>query len=104
MASHTHTELRMAAEIFAEAARRQGLEPSSFLAPAPEPAQEIDEVETALARAERIAGGSMSGREEGAFLGGERDPSAAPRLAEELRAVSSAPFDFERDSSPARAA
>ncbi len=104
MASHTATELRMAAEIFAEAARRQGLEPSSFLSPAPGPSEEIEEVETALARSERIARGAAARYDEGALMGGMRDPVEGPGLAEELHAVTSAPFDFERDSSPARAA
>jgi len=78
MASHTPSELRMAAEILGDAARRVGLDPRDFLAPAPEPEDEIEEVETALARAVRIAAGA--------------------------EAQDRGPFDFERDSTPARAA
>jgi hypothetical protein len=36
MASHTHTELEMAAGIFGSAARAVGIEPESFLTPPPE--------------------------------------------------------------------
>jgi glycine C-acetyltransferase/8-amino-7-oxononanoate synthase len=106
MASHTQTELRMAAEVFAEAARRQGLEPSSFLAPAAEPAEEVDEFETALARSERIARdeADADGEREATLPGREEGAAAGPGPTGELQAVSSAPFDFERDSSTARAA
>jgi hypothetical protein len=101
MASHTPTELRMAAEVFADAARRVGLEPSSFLSPAPDSAEEIEEVETALARAERLARGAAVHQDAGPPSEGEH---GRPSLADELQAVTSAPFDFERDSSPAQAA
>jgi glycine C-acetyltransferase/8-amino-7-oxononanoate synthase len=104
MASHTPSELRMAAEIFAEAARRQGLEPSSFLSPAPEQLDQLEEVETALGRAERLARDGAASQASGPLFDGERDPAAGASLAEELQAVASAPFDFERDSSAARAA
>ncbi|HEY0517737.1 MAG TPA: 8-amino-7-oxononanoate synthase [Solirubrobacteraceae bacterium] len=75
MASHTTTELRMAAEIFGAAARRIGLEPAAISSPPSLVEAELEEVETALARAERVA------------LGEEQ-----------------APFDFEREAPPARAA
>ncbi len=100
MASHTATELRMAAEIFAEAARRQGLEPGDFISTESGPAQEIEEVETALARSERLAAEAAAVPP----FDGEVELDRGSTLAEELQAVSSAPFDFERDSAPARAA
>ena len=103
MASHTQTELRMAAEIFAEAARRQGLRPEDFLSPEPEPQPEIEEVETALARSERVS--RLASEASGPLpFDGEVELEQGPTLAEELRAVSNAPFDFERDSASARAA
>jgi len=100
MASHTATELRMAAEIFAEAARRQGLEPRDFISTESGPTQEIEEVETALARSERLAAEAAAVPP----FDGEVELDRGSTLAEELQAVSSAPFDFERDSAPARAA
>jgi len=104
MASHTPTELRMAAEIFAEAAHRAGLDPRSFISPAPEAAQEVEEVETALARSVRLA--RTASEEPGAQgpFDATGSPAGGPTLAEELQAVSSAPFDFERENSPAHAA
>jgi glycine C-acetyltransferase/8-amino-7-oxononanoate synthase len=103
MASHTPTELRMAAEIFAEAAHRRGLKPEDFISPAPEPAPEIEEVETALARSERLSrhADEASG---GLPFDGEVELERGTTLAEELQAVSNAPFDFERESPSARAA
>ena len=81
MASHTPGELRDAAAKLGTAARRVGLEPSDVLAPAPESEHELEDVETALMRSERLA----AEREQAAFSG-------------------SAPFDFEREAPPRRAA
>jgi 8-amino-7-oxononanoate synthase len=81
MASHTPAELRQAARTLAGAARRIGMEPGEMLAPALEPIQEIQEIETALDRAERITARDLAGESSG-----------------------TGPFDFERETSPARAA
>ncbi len=89
MASHTGTELRMAAEIFGDTARRLGLEPSSFASPSSVAEPDLDEVETALARAERLGGA------------GDDDGAVPFDFGHDGAAV---PFDFERDASPARAA
>jgi 8-amino-7-oxononanoate synthase len=75
MASHTPGELRQAAQTLARAARQVGLEPEQMLAPPTDPLEEIQEIETALVRAERIAADVDGGM----------------------------PFDFERDT-PVRAA
>jgi Aminotransferase class I and II len=75
MASHTPGELRQAAKTLASAARQVGLEPEQMLAPPSDPLEEIQEIETALVRAERIAADVDGG----------------------------VPFDFERDT-PVRAA
>jgi len=90
MASHTATELRMAAEIFGNAARRLGIDPAALQAPAAERAQELDQMETALARSERISGNLVpEGQGEAPFdAGGSAE----------------APFDFERETSGVRAA
>ncbi len=76
MASHTPGELRDAAAALGTAARRAGIEPEQLLAPAPEPAEELAEIETALVRAERISA--------------------------QLSAGETGPFDFERDSGAPR--
>ncbi len=78
MASHTPAELRDAAAKLGAAARRAGLEPERLPAPAPEPVEEIAEIETALVRAERLA--------------------ASVSLEQP-----SGPFDFERETSPGSA-
>ena len=55
MASHTPAELREAAAALGAAARSAGLEPRQLPAPAPEPLEEVIEIETALVRAERLS-------------------------------------------------
>jgi glycine C-acetyltransferase/8-amino-7-oxononanoate synthase len=77
MASHTPGELREAAAALGAAARRAGIEPEEMPAPAPEPAEELAEIETALVRAERISAEAS------------------------LEGAASGPFDFERDSTAA---
>ena len=114
MASHTPGELRAAARPLGEAARRAGIEPGELIAPAAEPLQEIQEIETALARAERLAAEQAASAGDGsAPFDVERDrpgraaePAGAPSLAEELgviaRRVEDGPgaptqlFDVER--------
>ena len=76
MASHTPGELRVAAQTLSRAARKIGVEPAEVLAPAPDPLEEIQEIETALVRAERLA--ASSGPEPGSDGSG--------------------PFDFEREA------
>jgi hypothetical protein len=95
MASHTPGELRAAARTLGEAARRAGIEPQDLLAPAPEPPQEVQEVETALGRAQRLAAeqsgvGAMGAtpfdfEREGPAT--DSEPAAAPSLAEELAVI-----------------
>ena len=68
MASHTPGELREAARTLAEAARRAGVDPEQVqVPPAAEPLQEIQEIETALVRAERLSGAARA------------EPDRAPR-------------------------
>jgi 8-amino-7-oxononanoate synthase len=86
MASHTATELRMAAEIFGDAARRLGHDPGSMKPAVSEQVPEIQELETALARSERISRRALA------------EPSVgAPEFADSGSAL--APFDFEREVS-----
>ena len=79
MASHTPGELREAASALGAAARSAGLDPRQMPAPAPEPLEEVIEIETALVRAERLS------------AQGSEDDGAGP-------------FDFERESGRAAAA
>ncbi|HEX4437807.1 MAG TPA: 8-amino-7-oxononanoate synthase [Solirubrobacteraceae bacterium] len=116
MASHTPGELRQAAQTLGKAARRLGLEPEQMLAPAPDALEEIQEIETALVRAERLSATVDEGaatpfdfeRESGrrpaiaayrseaggreAVEGSRDDPGESVGAATEL-------FDFERESS-----
>ncbi len=97
MASHTPGELRAAARTLGEAARRAGIEPEDLLAPAAEPVHEVQEVETALGRAQRLAAEHAETGTGGAtpfdFESEDRvaeprpEPSAAPSLAEELAVI-----------------
>ncbi len=74
MASHTPAELRDAAEALGVAARRAGFEPEQLLAPAPEPAEELAEIETALVRAERLAASPAQEESSGNPFESERRP------------------------------
>jgi glycine C-acetyltransferase/8-amino-7-oxononanoate synthase len=102
MASHTPGELRRAAGILADAARRIGVDPHDMIAPEPEPLHELQEIETALVRAERVERAQwlqQVGQE-------DRNEVGAGRSGEPYGAAAEGPalFDFERDSSPAKAA
>jgi len=87
MASHTPTELKLAAGVLGRAARAVGLDPAQMPAPSPErvdvAAEELDEYVQPL------------------DIAYERDALAATAPS---APAASAPFDFERDVSSARAA
>ncbi|MGO9489814.1 MAG: 8-amino-7-oxononanoate synthase [Solirubrobacteraceae bacterium] len=126
MASHTPGELAKAARTLGDASRRVGLEPESMLAPAPEPSQQIEEIETALVRAERMSAEYRVQRQGAAPFdfeapaGGEREPAEAETSpfdldserepaseqvpGEALAGAATELFDFERETSSARAA
>jgi 8-amino-7-oxononanoate synthase len=93
MASHTGTELQMAASVFGEAARKLGLEPSAMTPPLPEH-QEASE-ERALAYTERTTVGHARFTAE---------DGAAPAPFDLELTEPSAPFDFERELHGVRAA
>jgi glycine C-acetyltransferase/8-amino-7-oxononanoate synthase len=95
MASHTHTELEMAAGILGAAARRIGIEPEDMIAPEPErvaPAAEPEPVGLGAPRLPR------AGTAAGPF-DLELEQAAAERPA-----ATAGPFDLERELSGARAA
>jgi 8-amino-7-oxononanoate synthase len=119
MASHTPGELRQAAQTLGSAARRLGLEPGEMIAPTPDPIDEIQEIETALVRAERLSatdeeGGTTPFDFERETPGrpsrsvghetGRRDEAKVPRMepGESVGAATEL-FDFERET-PVRAA
>ncbi len=119
MASHTPGELREAARTLAEAARRVGVDPGQVTAPpTAEPLQEIQEIETALVRAERLSGAARIESQPGGTAPFDFEvessgdaPKAQPLVAGEGRRAGleepapqgvGAPtelFDFERESS-----
>jgi glycine C-acetyltransferase/8-amino-7-oxononanoate synthase len=119
MASHTAGELRDAARTLAGAARRAGIEPERVLTPAGDAPDQVQEIETALGRAERLAASAAAERGGSASAGPalfdfERDapratpaPAARPSLGQELAALSerieepgaaTELFDFEREA------
>jgi glycine C-acetyltransferase/8-amino-7-oxononanoate synthase len=107
MASHTASELRMAARVFGESARKLGLETTAMAPPLAEQslAAEKREQERALTASADPRAASGAARFETLF-DAEREearleqPLAAPAHADRA----SAPFDFEREHASARAA
>jgi 8-amino-7-oxononanoate synthase len=105
MASHTASELEMAAGVFGEAARKVGLTPEAMTAPLAE--RWVAPTDIRLDSAEAAAFGDQ-------YLEHDEASSAAPfdlerdrdlrRAPVEALAASRAPFDFERETSSARAA
>jgi 8-amino-7-oxononanoate synthase len=105
MASHTASELRMAARVFGESARKLGLDPAMMSAPLAEQQIAAEEHEASRAAAVLAREHSHDWAPSGeAPFDAERDgPQRDPATA--LRAASSnAPFDVERELSSARAA
>jgi 8-amino-7-oxononanoate synthase len=90
MASHTGTELQMAAGVFGAAARKVGLDPASMKPPLSERQEAIAQRE--LAYSELTAVGHVR-------FDGEEESSGAPFDLEP-----NAPFDFERELHSVRAA
>jgi glycine C-acetyltransferase/8-amino-7-oxononanoate synthase len=78
MASHTHSELEMAAGVLGAAARRLGIEPQDMQVPSPERIPTPLEPELEL------------------------EPATGARYAFEADAEPGMPFDFERDGRPRR--
>ncbi|HEX5851917.1 MAG TPA: 8-amino-7-oxononanoate synthase [Solirubrobacteraceae bacterium] len=108
MASHTASDLEMAASVLGDAARRLGLDPASISSPSAEPVRAVADPDNEHAELARIVRERSYGRErepasaEAPFdMEREGDESPAPRRE---RALASAPFDLEREVSGARAA
>jgi hypothetical protein len=106
MASHTASELRMAAGVFGEAARSLGLDPAAMgppLVEAQEPAAQLPAGGYLVPEADNhtaaVARASASGPFDGE-LGAEPTEPAGVETAD----APDAPFDFEREAGAARAA
>jgi 8-amino-7-oxononanoate synthase len=110
MASHTASELELAASVFADAARGLGLEPTSFspaLAERPEPVEEHDEFEPEreLEYTElTLAGGGTTVTAAPFDFESEHDGDADIPQADPSALPATAPFDVERELDGVRAA
>lgn len=104
MASHTASDMRMAASTLATAARKLGLEPSEFLSPLPErePAVELEEdgVECEAVRAIAASPGTPAAP----FDVEQPRPRRPPAPVAADAGDANAPFDGERETSIAHAA
>jgi 8-amino-7-oxononanoate synthase len=104
MASHTASELELAAGVFGDAARGLGLEPGSFaatLSERPEPVEDLDELERELEYIElTLAGGGAGGT---AVPFDFESDGGTPR-ADSASLPETAPFDVERALDSVRAA
>ncbi len=105
MASHTPSELAMAASVFGDAARAIGLEPASLEPALPERQQADDERELVYKELTALATIRADADEDSALtpfdLEREADEPAVPVAA---LAGADAPFDFERELHSVRAA
>jgi glycine C-acetyltransferase/8-amino-7-oxononanoate synthase len=95
MASHTHSELEMAAEVFAQAAHRVGIEPAALQRPAPERVAEPEPTPTFALDEEPFGKATFAAKVEGV---GDRPPM---RIFDGERP--DGPFDIERQLDAVRA-
>jgi glycine C-acetyltransferase/8-amino-7-oxononanoate synthase len=105
MASHTATDMRMAASVLAKAARKLGLDPSELGTPQPEP-QPIDAPEDELehAGAERLTTNGAAPSTPAPFDAEQPRPRRPPAPLAAGSGHANAPFDGERESAVAHAA
>ena len=127
MASHTHSELELAAGVLGDAARRIGLAPEAMLAPPPErqasaaqlqservssdygvdyfPHAPFDvERDADLPEVPLVSGAAVREPVEAEYHWRAAEEPAAPAPAAAAAAALNAPFDLERELSSARAA
>jgi 8-amino-7-oxononanoate synthase len=103
MASHTATDMRLAAEVIAKAARRLGLDPRQIGTPQvePEPAEQLaPEAEREAPPAMQAAGSAPTAP----FDVEQPRPRRPPAPAGAISGDAAAPFDGERESAVANAA
>jgi glycine C-acetyltransferase/8-amino-7-oxononanoate synthase len=107
MASHTASELELAAGVFGRVARELGLDPSAMQPPLPAEREiPIEEPVFADSEVTAIARGRVFDNEEmaSAPFDLEREQVAPPVLESAATSGRQAPFDFERETAGARAA
>jgi len=103
MASHTSSELQLAASVFGDAARKLGLDPAAMAPPLPErrpvmtELAQLEQAEVTAFTHERFEEPSTAPFD----LEQDRD---RPRIGTQALSAPQAPFDFEREISGARAA
>jgi len=106
MASHTASELEMAASVFADCARAIGVEPASLAPPLIERQAAIDERELAYMELTAVAHERADADEDSPSMPFdlERDGEDAPPLPVPAVAEPGGPFDLERELESVRAA
>jgi glycine C-acetyltransferase/8-amino-7-oxononanoate synthase len=104
MASHTASDMRMAAGVLAKAARKLGLDPSELGTPEPEPIEEpASELERERAERHRLTR-SGAAAPAAPFDAEQPRPRRPPAPLAASSANANAPFDGERESAVAHAA
>jgi 8-amino-7-oxononanoate synthase len=106
MASHTASELQMAASVFGDAARRLGIDPASLTPALGEREPVLDEREMAYTELTAYAHEPSHGDDASAVtpFDVESDGESQPTAPMPATAEPSAPFDLERELDSARAA
>jgi 8-amino-7-oxononanoate synthase len=104
MASHTATDLRMAASVLAAAARKLGLDPAEIGPPLPEPAAEEAVEAEARYALEQLAPPSATAAPAEPFDVEQPRPRRPPAPPATSDGGANAPFDVERETSVAHAA
>ena len=106
MASHTASELQIAARVFGDAARRLGLEPESMTPPLPEREAALAELDAADAELAAVVREHSDTDEEtlSAPFDLERDDEHEAREPVSTLSARQAPFDLERELDGVRAA
>jgi 8-amino-7-oxononanoate synthase len=104
MASHTATDMRMAAEVIGAAARKLGLDPAELGTPLPEPQPEPVELEDELVHAAAEPSPTARSAPAAPFDIEQPRPRRPPGPADASSAGTGAPFDGERESAVANAA
>jgi 8-amino-7-oxononanoate synthase len=105
MASHTASELEMAAEVFGDAARAIGIDPASLQPAPPERQQASEERELAYTELTAVGTVQVDAGEDSALGPFDLEQDAdEPSIPVAALAGADAPFDFERELHSVRAA
>jgi 8-amino-7-oxononanoate synthase len=108
MASHTASDMRLAASVLAGAARKLGMDPAMIGVPAVEnenePEDEIEDLDLVEVQAESPAAAPFDIERSGELAADRPRPRRPPAPVPAVAATSDAPFDGEREASIAHAA